>query len=80
MEVHEIARSLGYVVLGLNEFYTSKKCPNCQNFVAQVTIRQLFCPHCRKYYHRDIMAGENMSKMVQSYSMQLDNGGSHQDR
>ncbi|KAF9202159.1 hypothetical protein BGZ49_007648 [Haplosporangium sp. Z 27] len=38
-------------------------CPNCQNFVAQVTIRQLFCPYCRKYYHRDIMAGENMSKM-----------------
>ncbi|KAG0230667.1 hypothetical protein BGX31_005783 [Mortierella sp. GBA43] len=28
-----IARSLGYVVVGVNEYYTSKKCPTCKNFV-----------------------------------------------
>ncbi|KAF9983081.1 hypothetical protein BGZ80_007462, partial [Entomortierella chlamydospora] len=60
-------RSLGYIVVGLNEFYTSKKCPNCEQFVAQVTIRQLFCPQCCKYYHRDVMAAQNMSNIVQGY-------------
>ncbi|KAF9562940.1 hypothetical protein EC968_005044, partial [Mortierella alpina] len=32
------ARSLGYVVIGCNEYYTSKKCPTCHRFVGQVTI------------------------------------------
>ncbi|KAG0058349.1 hypothetical protein BGZ92_007193, partial [Podila epicladia] len=27
------ARSLGYLVVGVNELYTSKKCPKCKNFV-----------------------------------------------
>ncbi|KAG0036537.1 hypothetical protein BGZ82_004071 [Podila clonocystis] len=62
-----LARSLGYIVVGLNEFYTSKKCPSCQEFVAQVTLRELFCPHCRKYYHRDVMAAQNMSNIVRGY-------------
>ncbi|KAF9378215.1 hypothetical protein CPB97_009713 [Podila verticillata] len=30
------ARSLGYLVVGVNEHYTSQKCPTCQNFVARV--------------------------------------------
>ncbi|KAI7816129.1 hypothetical protein BC939DRAFT_470271, partial [Gamsiella multidivaricata] len=30
-----LARSLGYVVVGIEEYYTSKKCPNCEEFVAQ---------------------------------------------
>ncbi|KAG0212103.1 hypothetical protein BGX31_001564, partial [Mortierella sp. GBA43] len=29
------ARSLGYVVVGVNEYYTSKKCPTYQSFVGQ---------------------------------------------
>ncbi|KAI7817781.1 hypothetical protein BC939DRAFT_464994 [Gamsiella multidivaricata] len=29
-----LARSLGYVVVGIEEYYTSKKCPNCEEFVA----------------------------------------------
>ncbi|KAF9312624.1 hypothetical protein BG003_006091, partial [Podila horticola] len=62
-----LVRSLGYIVVGLNEFYTSKKCPSCQEFVAQVTLRELFCPHCRKYYHRDVMAAQNMSNIVRGY-------------
>lgn len=60
-------RSLGYIVVGIEEYYTSKKCPSCNEFVAQVTLRQLFCPHCGKYYHRDVMAAENMSNVVQGY-------------
>ncbi|KAG0057380.1 hypothetical protein BGZ83_010839 [Gryganskiella cystojenkinii] len=62
-----LARSLGYLVVGLNEFYTSKKCPDYENFVAQVTLRQFYCPRCKRYQHRDIMAAENMSKIVRGY-------------
>ncbi|KAF9300921.1 hypothetical protein BGZ74_007331, partial [Mortierella antarctica] len=61
------ARSLGYIVVGLNEYYTSKKCPDCQQFVAQVTLRQLYCRNCERYHHRDVMAAENMSKIVRGY-------------
>ena len=55
---------MGYIVVGVNEYYTSKKCPNCENFVAQVTLRQLYCPNCKRYHHRDVMAAENMSRIV----------------
>ncbi|KAG0274828.1 hypothetical protein BGZ96_004069 [Linnemannia gamsii] len=61
------ARSLGYLVVGLNEYYTSKKCPCCGLFVAQVTLRRFFCPNCHVYHHRDVMAGENMSNIVRGY-------------
>ena len=60
-------RSLGYIVVGINEYYTSKKCPDCQNFVGQVNIRQFYCTHCARYHHRDVMAAENMAKIVQEY-------------
>ncbi|KAG0253452.1 hypothetical protein BG011_006353 [Mortierella polycephala] len=36
----------GYIVIGVNEFYTSKKCPVCEGFVGQVNIRRLHCPTC----------------------------------
>ncbi|KAG9321116.1 hypothetical protein KVV02_000698, partial [Mortierella alpina] len=64
-------RSLGYVVLGVNEFYTSKRCPQCKNFVAQVTLRRLFCNECRTYVHRDVMASNNMANIVQSHLVYL---------
>ncbi|OAQ22580.1 hypothetical protein K457DRAFT_295811 [Linnemannia elongata AG-77] len=58
------ARSLGYVVVGLNEYYTSKKCPRCTHFVAQVTLRTFYCFHCQIFHHRDVMAAENMCKIA----------------
>ncbi|KAF9988683.1 hypothetical protein BGZ79_005094, partial [Entomortierella chlamydospora] len=60
-------RSPGYIVDGLNEFYTSKKCPDCHEFVAQVTLRKLFCRNCGRYHHRDVMAAENMSNIAREY-------------
>ncbi|KAG0292157.1 hypothetical protein BGZ96_004453 [Linnemannia gamsii] len=63
----ELARSLNYIVVGINEYYSSKKCPDCQEFVAQVTLRQVYCTHCKRYYHRDVMAAENMCNIVQGY-------------
>ncbi|KAG9321553.1 hypothetical protein KVV02_008198 [Mortierella alpina] len=59
-------RSLGYVVLGVNEFYTSKRSPQSKNFVAQVTLCRLFYKECRTYIHRDVMANNNMANIVQS--------------
>ncbi|KAG0250977.1 hypothetical protein DFQ27_009114 [Actinomortierella ambigua] len=57
----QTARSLGYIVVGVNEYYTSKKCPTCMNFVSQTSsIRRLYCRHCQKYLHRDVMAGHNI--------------------
>ena len=54
-------------MVGINEYYTSKKCLDCQDFVAQVTLRQFYCPHCERYYHRDVMAAENMCKIIQGH-------------
>ncbi|KAG9072241.1 hypothetical protein KI688_000010 [Linnemannia hyalina] len=61
------ARSLGYIIVGLNEYYTSKKCPHCGHFVAQVTLRRFYCPECQVYHHRDVMAAENMANIVRGY-------------
>ncbi|KAF8943019.1 hypothetical protein BGZ46_006606, partial [Entomortierella lignicola] len=59
------ARALGYIVVGVNEFYTSKKCPTCQDFVAQTeSIRRLWCSSCEKLLHRDVMAGNNMCNAI----------------
>ncbi|KAF9537113.1 hypothetical protein EC957_008805, partial [Mortierella hygrophila] len=62
-----LARSLGYIVAGINEYYSSKKCPRCQAFVAQVTIWRLFCKACSMYLHRDEMAAHNMANVVRGH-------------
>ncbi|KAG0292900.1 hypothetical protein BGZ97_005482 [Linnemannia gamsii] len=63
----QLARSLDYIVVGVNEFYTSKRCPVCHGFVGQVDIRQLYCPTCCTKMHRDIMAGHNMCNIIQGH-------------
>ncbi|KAF8927958.1 hypothetical protein BGZ58_009995, partial [Dissophora ornata] len=58
-------RALGYLVVGVNEFYSSKKCPTCHKFVAQTeSIRRLWCDNCKKPMHRDVMAGHNMCNAI----------------
>ena len=49
-------------MVGINEYYTSQKCPCCHNFVARVgrSFRRLYCKTCRKKLHRDTMAAHNM--------------------
>ncbi|KAF9924166.1 hypothetical protein BGZ65_008484, partial [Modicella reniformis] len=51
----------------INEFYTSKRCPSCKQFVAQVTLRRLYCPKCKAYHHRDVLAAHNMYNVVRGY-------------
>ncbi|KAG0211194.1 hypothetical protein BGX28_008374 [Mortierella sp. GBA30] len=60
-------RSLGYIVVRVNEYYTSKKCPECKNFVAEVTTRRLYCPKCMTYMRQDVMAGNNIANVVQGH-------------
>ncbi|KAF9571558.1 hypothetical protein BGW38_008603, partial [Lunasporangiospora selenospora] len=61
------ARSLGYVV-GVNEYYTSKRCPKCEGFVAQTeSIRRLDCPQCQRFMHRDVMAGHNICRVMRGH-------------
>ncbi|KAG0273624.1 hypothetical protein BGZ96_004765 [Linnemannia gamsii] len=61
------ARSLEDIIVGMNEFYTSKKYPDCQGFVAQVNLQQCCCSRCEMYYHRDVMAAEDMCEIVKGY-------------
>ncbi|KAI7832855.1 hypothetical protein BC939DRAFT_9100 [Gamsiella multidivaricata] len=32
-----------------------------------VTLRELYCPHCEHYHHRDVMAAENISRIVRGH-------------
>ncbi|KAG0273526.1 hypothetical protein BGZ95_010671 [Linnemannia exigua] len=62
------ARSLGYLVVGVHEFYSSKKCPKCEQFVGQnESIRRLYCYHCKKNMHRDVMAGHNIVNILRGH-------------
>ncbi|KAF8920072.1 hypothetical protein BGZ58_004460 [Dissophora ornata] len=62
------ARALGYLVIGVHEYYTSKKCPRCLQFVAQTkSIRRLYCTYCKKSMHRDVLAGHNIVNILKSH-------------
>ncbi|KAI1314437.1 hypothetical protein EDD11_002181 [Mortierella claussenii] len=61
------AKSLGYIVVGVNEYYTSKKCPHREKFVGKVDIRRLYCSECKTYMHRDVMAGHNICNAIRGH-------------
>ena len=58
---------MDYIVVGVNEYYTSKKCPHCEEFVGQVEIRRLYCSKCKTYFHRDVMAAHNICNIVKGH-------------
>ncbi|KAG9068064.1 hypothetical protein KI688_011656 [Linnemannia hyalina] len=41
--------------------------PGCELFVGQVDIRRLYCSKCQVYHHRDVMAAENITNIIQEY-------------
>ncbi|KAG0202137.1 hypothetical protein BGX31_003664, partial [Mortierella sp. GBA43] len=60
-------------VVGINEFYTSKRCPTCrmssrlkEDFVGRVTTRRLFCDKCHNPF-REILAASNMVVVIRSH-------------
>ncbi|KAF9191351.1 hypothetical protein BGZ50_009406 [Haplosporangium sp. Z 11] len=60
-------RSLGYIVVGVNEYNTSKKCPICEGFVGQANIRRLHYPTSETNVHGDAMAGHNSANIVRHH-------------
>ncbi|KAI1313906.1 hypothetical protein EDD11_002406 [Mortierella claussenii] len=66
------ARSQGYIVIGVNEFYTSKRCHDCNNIVCEVELRRLCCRHCETYFHRNVMAGHHITNVVQGHLLHLE--------
>ena len=63
-------RGLGYNLQFLDEFYTSQSCPRCKNnkkrteYLSKHSCRIKYCRHRDIYFHRDIMAGENMVNLL----------------
>ncbi|KAG0031303.1 hypothetical protein BGZ82_007040 [Podila clonocystis] len=59
------ARSLGYIVVGVNEYYSSKTRLTSHGLVDQMeSIRRLFCSNCKRFMHRDVVAGQNICNAV----------------
>ncbi|TPX45446.1 hypothetical protein SeMB42_g04006 [Synchytrium endobioticum] len=57
-------RPLRYTIKRVNEYYTSKKCPCCEELVEMQARRRSYCRHCNKWYHRDVMAADNIVSIV----------------
>ncbi|KAG0082841.1 hypothetical protein BGZ92_011317 [Podila epicladia] len=62
------ACSLGYTVVGINEYYTRQRCLDCEGFVCKTNEwRRLYCQPCKKIWQRDVMASKNMCHAVKSH-------------
>jgi predicted acetyltransferase len=46
----------GYIVIGVNEFYISKKYSTFRKFDGQSDISQLYCSKCQKFMQHDSLA------------------------
>ncbi|KAG0348480.1 hypothetical protein BG004_005092 [Podila humilis] len=74
------ARTRGFAVTGINEYYSSQKCPlndpvnpddPCDHgFIARKNTRRCYCTKCWMYFHRDIMAAQNMIRTAQGHLVQ----------
>ncbi|KAF9276140.1 hypothetical protein BGZ68_010242 [Mortierella alpina] len=64
----ERAKSLGYVVVGAHEYFTSAKCPrpNCTEFLRAVKGRTRYCPSCKMFLDRDAIGAENIGRVCQA--------------
>lgn len=64
-------RSLDYAnIFYVEEPYTSQKCCRCESqtdMVKDTCYRVKHCNSCSLYHHRDILAGHNIAKILQSY-------------
>ncbi|KAG0247523.1 hypothetical protein DFQ27_001892, partial [Actinomortierella ambigua] len=72
------ARGLGYLVMGIDEYYTSRRCPRCKrtgsgehDFVGYVGWRAVHCVLCQTWYHRDLLAASNMVEAGRYYLQHL---------
>jgi hypothetical protein len=58
------ARAIGVVVVGVDEFYTSQKCPRCLSRLYEVDRRVKYCEECRMFFNRDNAAAQNMCTLT----------------
>ncbi|KAI8349515.1 hypothetical protein B0O80DRAFT_501243 [Mortierella sp. GBAus27b] len=60
-------KSIGYVVVGAHEFFTSAKCPRpgCTAFVFGKGNRSKHCPSCHQFFDRDAIGSENLARVCQ---------------
>ncbi|KAG9071286.1 hypothetical protein KI688_005497 [Linnemannia hyalina] len=62
------ARSLGYLVIGISEYFSSKRCPYCHDFVCATSDWwTLFCKICKRFWQRDVMASKNMNNAIKGH-------------
>src|SRR6185437_112887 len=59
-------RRLGHLVIGINEYNTSQKCPRCLNQLTQLTWRWKRCDSCDVHLHRDVASGQCMAAIAKS--------------
>ncbi|TPX42511.1 hypothetical protein SeLEV6574_g05574 [Synchytrium endobioticum] len=64
-------KPLGYTIVGVDEYYTSQKCPCCGGYVERQAMRRLYCRQDHLWFHRDVLAAENMVNILLSF---LDTG------
>ena len=52
----------------MNEYFTSKRCPECEGFVCKTEEwRWLYCPTCKRNWQRDVMAAKDMCRAVNEH-------------
>ena len=56
------ARAIGIIVLGVDEYNTTARCPCCGGANEKILMRVLLCRTCSKFFHRDI--AENIMILV----------------
>lgn len=56
------------LVIGINEYYSSKRCLICHDFVCATSDwRTLYCQMCKRFRQRDVMASENMNNAIKDH-------------
>ncbi|GJJ76092.1 hypothetical protein EMPS_08451 [Entomortierella parvispora] len=63
------ARRLGYIVVGVDEYYTSAKClrQNCDAFLQYGERRSKYCTACKQYFDRDVVGSENIAYICMQF-------------
>ena len=55
-------KAMGLLVYLVDEYNTSQMCPCYFQQTKPIKFRGKYCENCNRFYHRDVMAGENMAR------------------
>ncbi|KAG0263341.1 hypothetical protein DFQ27_001800 [Actinomortierella ambigua] len=72
------ARGLGYIVVDVDEYHASRRCPRCKcsgsdkkDFVEYIGMRRAHCVRCGTWFHRDLLAASSMVEASHTYVTDL---------